>query len=317
VFPSLASRVLHEGISLLEAEGTQSRTMRLSRAGRIIELTLERIQLANGEVAALAAARDVTEQALAEAEARALEDQMSHQQRLRAVGELAFGIAHDVNNVLGALRIRLSLLRQEPLSVRQGENLAAIERILGEGAALVSKLQRVGRAEPLRVAEVSLAQLIETAVEIAESGLRARSVQIGAGLRVEVDLPPLPPVLGYPQELQHVFLNLLLNARDAMPAGGVIRISGEVIGQQVRIRVEDEGTGIPPDQLETIFDPFFTTKGQEGTGMGLAMARRIVERLGGTISAHNRPDRGACIVLTFRTADAPALAEPALSTLGA
>jgi CheY-like chemotaxis protein len=102
-----------------------------------------------------------------------------------------------------------------------------------------------------------------------------------------------------------VIVNLLLNARDAMPLGGTIRIVAEQQPNRVVLKVLDEGVGIPLEDLSKIFDPFFTTKGKRGTGLGLSMARGVLARLGGDIVAENRPERGACFTLSFPVAMQP------------
>jgi signal transduction histidine kinase len=107
-------------------------------------------------------------------------------------------------------------------------------------------------------------------------------------------------VTGSAGDLQHVFINLLLNARDAMPDGGTITIRAFPQGDRVVVTVEDEGTGIPPSCLSRIFEPFFTTKHANGSGIGLAMARDTMSRSSGSICARNRPEGGACFELSFR-----------------
>jgi signal transduction histidine kinase len=116
-------------------------------------------------------------------------------------------------------------------------------------------------------------------------------------------------VLGEAANLRYVFINLLLNARDAMPNGGTIRVRGTHTGSRVVITVEDEGTGIPKAHLHSIFRPFFTTKGSHGTGLGLSMAYGVMSRVGGSITAANRPEGGAVFTLTFPLQ--PPLLEPA------
>ena len=121
----------------------------------------------------------------------------------------------------------------------------------------------------------------------------------GRDVRVELALSGLPRVLGAAPELRQVFLGLVLNARDAMPAGGTVAIEGERRGDTVFVRVHDQGAGIPDDALPRIFDPFFTTKGDKGTGLGLAIARSVLLRLGGRIRARNAAGGGALFELEF------------------
>lgn len=230
------------------------------------------------------------------------------------MGELALGVAHDVNNILGALQLRLQvLLRDEACQQAQGVNIQALARIVDEGSALVARLQSFARAESAAPGPVDLNECIAGALEIADSGLRLRARDSGVRLSIEKDLGELPPVKGVAQEFRHVFVNLLINARDAMPKGGRIRVAATTTPSSVLVRVEDEGSGIPEQNLERIFQSFFTTKGMEGHGLGLAMAKSVMESSGGSITARNRPDGGAIFELRFirtRGSARPALGHP-------
>jgi signal transduction histidine kinase len=147
-------------------------------------------------------------------------------------------------------------------------------------------------------ASVDLIEVVTSAVEIIESGFLHGSASHDL-VQVRTDLPPLPKVKGSADELRHVFINLLVNAREAMVAGGTITIRGSHADHSVVVSFEDEGPGVPPDLLDRIFEPFFTTKGADGTGMGLAMARETLEKWGGSIHAHNLPSGGASFELRF------------------
>src|SRR5207253_3759249 len=111
-------------------------------------------------------------------------------------------------------------------------------------------------------------------------------------------------------DLRHVFVNLLLNARDAMPGGGRVEVTARVDRKTVEVRVADEGTGIAREDLGRVFDPFFTTKGERGSGLGLSIAYAVMTRLGGSIKAENCDGRGACFTLSFPALGARELAAP-------
>jgi signal transduction histidine kinase len=296
-YPTLRELVLREAAaSLLVNRRVRAR---FRREQQIIELTVERALLPDNEVSVLVMVDDVTKLARAEAEARTSQELLVHQERLRAIGELAFGIAHDLNNTLAALRLRLSVIEKDPTcAASQGLNIRTSLRILGQGSDLISKLQDLGRREPPRVTSVDLDETIRCALEIAHSGMSLGDVG-EHGIRIQTEVPTLPPVRGYTEDLKHLFVNLLINARDAMPDGGHIFVRARREGSAVVVTVEDEGHGIPADNLPRIFDPFFTTKGDKGTGMGLAMAKVLIERLGGSIIARNRAEGGACFELHF------------------
>jgi signal transduction histidine kinase len=147
-------------------------------------------------------------------------------------------------------------------------------------------------------------EIVNQAIELATSSIEGKSELSGVPVRIVSEVTAdLPRVRGSSSELRQLFLNLLLNARDAMPRGGTIHICSEMDAGLVIVRVRDEGTGIPPENLERIFEPFFTTKGSCGTGLGLALARKVMETLGGTITASNDPaGQGAVFTLRFPVA---------------
>jgi signal transduction histidine kinase len=297
-YPTLRELALREAASCLLA-GRRMRG-RFRREQQIIEVNLERALLPGSELAVLVMVEDVTKLARAEAEVRTSRELLIHRERLRAIGELAFGIAHDLNNTLAALRLRLSVIEKDPACVAsQGLNLRTSLRILGQGSALITKLQDLGRRDPPTVTSVDLDDTIRCAIDIAHSGLGLDDQRDERRIRIRTDVPPLPPIRGYTEDLKHLFVNLLINARDAMSSGGEIWVRARREGSGVVVRVEDEGHGIPAEHLPRIFEPFFSTKGDKGTGMGLAMAKILIERLGGSIIARNRPEGGACFELHF------------------
>jgi PAS domain S-box-containing protein len=245
--------------------------------------------------------QDVTARVEAEEALRLNHEVLLNQERLKAVGELASGIAHDLNNSLNALLLRIELLRGDSLLLsRHGDALELISHIVYDAASTVGRLQNFSHRGNQQPAEsVDLNAIIAQSVEIAKSTLEERNLLLGRLIRVEPQVPPLPLVVADPAELRQIFLNLLLNAQDAMPAGGTIRITGYAQGEQIVVSVEDEGQGIPVENLGRIFDPFFTTKGKKGTGLGLSIASGSMARIGGTISGANRPEGGAIFTLRF------------------
>jgi signal transduction histidine kinase len=244
---------------------------------------------------------DVTAQVKAEAELAVAQNVLARQEHMRAIGELTAGIVHDVSNTLGAIRLRLSALSRDAVCMAaQGANIKALERIVSEGTDMLQKLQRLGDSDENQPPEaVELSQSVAGAIEVAQSGLRYRAVHDGVDIRIENAVPPLPEVIAWRNDLQRVFVNLLINARDAMPLGGRIRVSGERVGEQLVVKVEDEGTGIEPGVMPRIFEPYFTTKGSTGTGMGLSTVQRAMARIGGSVAASNRSRGGALFTLCF------------------
>jgi PAS domain S-box-containing protein len=255
----------------------------------------------NGRNCVLVVGQDVTARVQAEEELRRNREVLLNQERLKAVGELASGIAHDLNNSLNALRLRVELLcADSTLLPPHNDSLQLISRIVRDAGSTIGRLQDFARRRHDRPVEgVNLNAIISQSLDIAKSTLEEKNCLLGRSIRIVLEVPELPLVLAEPTELRQIFLNLLLNAQDAMPAGGIIRISGCIEREAVVVRVEDEGQGIPEEHLGRIFDPFFSTKGERGTGLGLSTAYGAMARIGGTISAANRAEGGAIFRLTF------------------
>jgi two-component system, NtrC family, sensor kinase len=226
-------------------------------------------------------------------------------ERLATAGRLASGIAHEVGNPLGAITGYAELARDR-LAAGGDAGRAEADDFLGRIAAEAQRIDRIVRdlldlARPAEPAEgaVDLAAPIDAALRLARVQPRFK------GVEVEVALPPgLPAVAADERRLAQVFLNLLLNAGDAMRGAGRVRVEGRADGASVVIAVLDSGPGIPPDHLPRVFEPFFTTKGGgEGTGLGLAISQGIVEALGGELTADNAEGGGAVFRVRLRAAD--------------
>jgi two-component system, NtrC family, sensor kinase len=201
--------------------------------------------------------------------------------RLAAIGKLADATAHDVRNMLGGLALRVRLFQQES-GAPQPRDLRLIERVLDDALAALARLQATARGGVARTERTSdLREVVDDAAALAL-------------VPVELRLPgSLPRVKGPPSALRQVFLNLLLNARDA---GGEARIAARRSGRAVKVTVSDSGRGIAPEHLPHIFESHFSTKGTRG-GLGLALARAELGRMGGSISAANAPEGGAVFTL--------------------
>ncbi|NPC69062.1 sensor histidine kinase [Corallococcus exiguus] len=268
---------------------------------RVLEVRIERVTgQMQGQVLVLA--RDITEQARAEEELASARATLLEREKVRALGELAAGIAHDLRATLNAMRLRLELLQREVSPTGQGQqHMDALVSIVSDAEARVGRLQDFSRGKHGTALEpVQLAHVVHDAVDIVRGGIEHQARQGGHPLSLDVALPEgLPRVAGSAMELRYVVINLLINARDAMPRGGAIRVRAFKAGKAVRLVVEDEGTGIPEEHLPNIFKPFFTTKGERGTGLGLSMAHGVVTQAGGTLTAANRPEGGAVFTLTF------------------
>jgi two-component system cell cycle sensor histidine kinase/response regulator CckA len=241
-------------------------------------------------------------------ELKTLEAQFVQSQKMQAVGQLAGGVAHDFNNLLTAINghCDLLLMRHDVADIEHGD-LMQIRQNANRAAALVRQLLAFSRKQTLRPTVINLQ---DTLSELAHLLNRLLSEKVA--LRIE-NGPDLAPVRVDERQLEQVIMNLVVNARDAMPRGGEVRITtrnihlGEDLhrdravvfkGDYVIIEVADSGTGIPRDKLNKIFEPFFTTKQVgEGTGLGLSTAYGIIKQTGGFIFADSPPGQGATFTI--------------------
>jgi PAS domain S-box-containing protein len=253
-----------------------------------------------------AIAFEISEWISAREELLRIQRELFRNERMRAVGELAAGLAHDLNNTLNAMKLRLSLLSNDAASARHQSHLRSLNRFVNDAAARIERLHDFVRHNPADPTEaVEVGRVVREAIELVHSEVEEMATLAGRRITIENRLPArLPRVSAIGSELRHVLANLLLNARDAMPTGGSIEIGGRVEEGRVVVTVADHGIGIPEALIGRVFEPFFTTKGRQGTGLGLSMAREVMERFGGSISAVNRPQGGAEFSLRFLPARA-------------
>jgi two-component system NtrC family sensor kinase len=222
-------------------------------------------------------------------------------EKLATVGRLAAGVAHEVGNPLGAISGYAEVARSRLAPGTDpglGEALDRIAAAAGRIDHTVRGLLDFARPAPLELRPVSVAPALEAAMDLARMQPRLRDVE------VVVELPrDLPPVLADERQLCQVFLNLLLNAGDAMEGRGRVAVAGQAESDTVEITVVDTGPGIALQDLARLFDPFFTTKDPgSGSGLGLAISHSIIESFGGGIDAANSPGGGAVFTLRLRVA---------------
>jgi len=239
-----------------------------------------------------------------------IEEQLSHAQRLDALGQLTGGIAHDFNNLLTIVSGNLQILDAEYGDVADARELVdGASRAVDRCIHLTRKLLGFSRRRTLAPRGVRLRQIFE---ELGEMLTRT----LGARIRVELDCPiSLPPVYADPGELETALVNLSLNARDAMPEGGTLRIGARVRdiaagaagalppGQYVALLVEDTGTGMTREVLDHALEPFFTTKDAgKGSGLGLSMVYGFARQSGGRLTIGSQAGRGTRVEMLLPTA---------------
>jgi signal transduction histidine kinase/ActR/RegA family two-component response regulator len=271
--------------------------------GQVIEVFVESVERTSNPPLIIVMVIDVTDRVRVERELSQARNALEHQGRMRAMGELASGVAHDLNNLLGSLTLRVALLKKGDAAFQAGQekNIAAMERLLKDAASRVRCLQDFGRRPSGRqIGPIQLDAVIREAIEMVRAQVEERTSFAGVPVRIETGLGSPTYVTGASTaELRHMFINLLLNARDAMPQGGTVHIGLERTDAGAVVTVSDTGTGIPEAHLGRIFEPFFSTKGALGTGLGLSTAHGVMNELGGNITAANRPGGGAVFTLVF------------------
>jgi signal transduction histidine kinase len=250
----------------------------------------------SGEPLVLVVAEDISEHAGRDPELVQAREAMLHRERLRVLGELAASIAHDLGNTLRGASFQLATLKEEALSAEQ--RLAAVTAVAERieiASEAIARLHDFARTGALGLAAVRLDRIVEHAAALVDIDFRSSVAPVA----VRISVPELPCVRGSVAELSLLFVNLLRNARDAMPAGGTVTVAAHLRKRQVMVTVEDEGKGISAGVQRRLFEPFFTTKGSRGTGLGLWLAAGTMERLGGEIRATNRARGGALFTLSF------------------
>jgi PAS domain S-box-containing protein len=280
-----------------------------------VEVALRRARIAK-EMRVVAVVRDITER-------RRLEHRVREAETFRAVGQLAGGVAHDFNNQLVGILGHAEFL-QEALA-RDAELRSCAEAILVSGqraAELTRQLLAFARKGRRRNVPVDLHQLVTEVIALGKRSIDKR-------ITIEQRLTAACAVtVGDPSALQNALLNLLLNARDAMPKGGTVRFATEVLevtrtdgngspalgpGRYVVLTVTDTGIGIAPENIEKVFEPFFTTK-ESGTGIGLAAVQGTVLEHQGNIDVQSEPGQGSTFRLRLPLSDVKVESEPTLQS---
>jgi PAS domain S-box-containing protein len=250
---------------------------------------------------------------------RRVEDQLRQSQKMEALGQLTGGMAHDFNNLLTVVMAHAEMLQaMPPGSPSTAHALDQIIAAASRGAALVQKLLAVGRHDLVAVRALDLQEvvygLVPTLKRLLPDSIRVR-------LATE---PPLPQVLADRGAIEQALINLVTNARDAMPEGGSLTVElstrwlgpddaalhGAHVGEHVALVVSDEGTGMAEEVRDRVFEPFFTTKGHRGSGLGLPMVYGLMRQQRGVVYVHSEPGAGTSVHLLFRRAEAPTPSPP-------
>ncbi len=285
----------------------EHRVVRPDQQQRIVEERWRVIADADGvPVRAVGTSQDITDR-------RRLEQQMFRAQRMESIGTLAGGVAHDLNNVLAPILLSIEMLSADERDPEKREILATIESSARRGADMVKQVLAFARGTEHARLSVPVGELVRSLAQIIRETF-PRNIALRTDVAAE-----LPPLVGDPTQIEQVLLNLAVNARDAMPYGGDLRIRVSAVeldtqfvgrtpdartGPHVVIDVEDTGTGMAPEIVDRIFDPFFTTKAPgHGTGLGLSSSIAIVKGHGGFIHVYSEPGKGSRFRVYLPAAD--------------
>jgi signal transduction histidine kinase/CheY-like chemotaxis protein len=228
------------------------------------------------------------------------QEQLIKSEKLRALGEMSAGVAHDFNNILGAILGRAQLMKtrvDDPAIIR---GLDIIEKAAIDGASTVRRLQDFTRKRTDQVfGHVDLIQVIEDTLLMTRTRWEDSAHVSGIQYSITTQYEPILPVAGDTSELREVFTNIIFNALDAMPGGGKIHIHVGTDENRVFAHITDTGRGMTEEVKKRVFDPFFTTKGVKGNGLGLSVAYGIIIRHKGEIEVESEYGKGTTIKVTL------------------
>jgi signal transduction histidine kinase/CheY-like chemotaxis protein len=221
-------------------------------------------------------------------------------EKLRALGQISAGIAHDLNNTLAAVLGQTELLKLRVTDPGIQGGLATLETAAADGAHVVRRLQDFARPRGTSPqAAIDLTKVIQEVLELTRPRWKDDAQRRRAPVEVVTCLEACPPVQGHAPELREALINLILNAVDAMPTGGILTVATRSGSEAIELEVTDTGVGMTEEVRWRIFEPFFTTKGLHGTGLGLSVVYGIVERHGGRITVNSTPGKGTTFCLQF------------------
>lgn len=228
-----------------------------------------------------------------------LEDQLVQTEKLTSLGLLAAGVAHEVNTPLAVISNYIQMLaKQIPSDDPRQKTIERIVKQTFRASEIVNNLLNFSRTGGAQAVEVDLNTIVEETLTLVQHPFKTAHIAVAKKYS-----DPLPPILGSTTRLQQVFLNLFMNARDAMPAGGMLEVRTAAFNGSVEIEVTDTGAGIPPENIHRIFDPFFTTKATgRGTGLGLSVSYGIIKEHAGKVDVRSTPGKGTSFRLEFPVA---------------
>jgi len=250
----------------------------LGRRSGYYQITITPLEGPENRMQVLGVVHDVTE-------IKKFEESMAHSEKLASLGRLTAGIAHEIGNPLTSVFSFLQILREMETDDFKKESLDTILFHINRIADIVRQLSGLAKVPPAEYKETSINELIESSLSLLQYDKRAKSIT------VRKELGSIPNIITDKNQLSQVFVNMILNAVDAMPDGGTLTIRSLAKNSDIEVEFEDTGIGISKENMARVFDPFFTTK-DKGTGLGLSVSYSIMKRLGGDISVESEEGVG-------------------------
>lgn len=258
-----------------------------------VSVTVSPLRGAQGEIVGCSAIiRDVTEE-------KSLREQLSQAEKLRALGEMAAGVAHNFKNILHTILGYTQLLQEDLAENDEAlESLQTIEKVTRDATQVVQRIQTFARGGTAATGQpTDLTLLVKEVIEATRPIWKEQAERQGRCIEVHFEPEPVPFLLCRAAELREVVTNLVLNAVDAMPSGGTLTIRTSQSEAHACLTVSDTGTGMPEAVRRRIFDPFFTTKKEKGTGLGLSVSHTLIKGHGGRIDVQSTPGQGTTFVV--------------------
>jgi signal transduction histidine kinase/ActR/RegA family two-component response regulator len=248
---------------------------------------------ARGSKRILGLVRDITQR-------KRMEEQLIQSEKLRAVGEMASGVAHDFNNALAVILGNAQLLLHTADNEELRETLKIIEKVAKESAQTVRRLQDFTRKRVHQeFFSLDLNSIIRDSIEISRPRWKDEAQNRGIHIEIVTNLKKIPPVIGNDSELREVIANIIFNSIEAMPEGGNIEIQTFQRKGKDYIQISDAGIGMKEEDRKKIFEPFFTTKPFSNAGLGLSMSYGIIKRMGGEIDVESKPGKGTTFTISL------------------
>lgn len=270
---------------------------------RTVEINATQIRDYHGNSNQIAFLKDITEK-------RKMEEQLFQAEKLRALGEMASGVAHDFNNALAIILGNAQLLLLSSQDKEQVQTLKVIEKVAKDSAQTVRRLQEFTKSQAKQdLYQMDLNAIVKDAIDITRPKWRNEAQGKGISIEVITTLGNIPHAAGNVSELREVMTNMIFNAVEAMPDGGKIEIRTFSREEKVYIEISDTGIGMSEEVRKKVFEPFFTTKPFTNTGLGLSMAYGIIKRFGGTLDVKSEPGKGTTFTIALHTKAEEATAE--------